>query len=419
MSDEILREVIGLAQKSKWNQIKKFIKFIILKTLKKDAGYSLTALDVLISGKKRPKYDVLIKNKEKIKDIDKITDFNHLSLYQATPTSNNLVDISQNNGTLVVLAKYLGPSLNNHQIFDFSVHLDAIDEPFFTIGSKGKINSSEILKIINKSAEPITNFEKEKLKKELKQVKATEIQNLEAFVFEKLTEKNAFWNGTETKTFQNWKAKIINKYRIESGKIAYYKGKPTKLFSQYLENLYKQKDIIKKKLITEKKTNKVKQKNEIKIINEKDVFETLTSKKAIWNGIETKTFQDWKKKTHNKYRKETNKNPYYKGSATKNYSQYLGNLINKRTTKIKKLTRNLDKKPINSKQDDKGVSEQLIFEKLTGKNAKWNGSETKNFINWKYKIHKKYKKETGKNPYYKGKLTQNFQNYLKNIFKSN
>ncbi len=419
MSEEILREVIGLAQKSKWNQIKRFIKFIIQKTLKKEAGYHLTALDVLINGKKRPKYDILIKNKEKIKDIDKITDFNHLSLYQATPTSNNLIDISQNNGTLVVLAKYLGPSVNNHQIFDFSVHLDAIDEPFFTIGSIGKINSSEILKIINKSAESITKIEKEKLKKELKQVKATEIQNLEAFVFEKLTEKYAFWNGTETKTFQNWKAKIKNKYRIESGKIAYYKGKPTKLFSQYLENLYKQKDVRKKKPITVKKDNKVKQKNQIKIINEKYVFETLTSKNAIWNGTETKIFQDWKKKAHNKYRKETSKNPYYKGSATNKYSRYLENLINKRPTKSKKLTKNFDKKPKNSKIDDKGVSEQIVFETLTGKNAIWNGFETKNFINWKYKIHKKYKKETGKNPYYKGKLTQNFQNYLKNIFKSN
>ncbi|MFX1553717.1 MAG: hypothetical protein ACFFBV_07295 [Promethearchaeota archaeon] len=419
MSEDILREVIGLAQKSKWNKIKRFIKFIIQKTLKKEVGYHLTALDVLINGKKRQKYEILIKNKEKIKDIDKITDFNHLSLYQATPTSNNLVDISQNNGTFVVLAKYLGPCVNNHQIFDFSVHLDAIDEPFFTIGSKGKLNSSEILEIFNKSTQSTTKIENEKLKKESKQVKATEIQNLEAFIFEKLTEKHAFWNGTETKSFQNWKAKIKNKYRIESGKMAYYKGKPTKLFSQYLENLYKQKDVKKKKPITEKKDNKGKQKKQIKIITEKYVFETITSKNAVWNGTETKTFQDWKKKTHNKYRKETSKNPYYKGSATNNYSQYLEDLINKRITKSKKLTKNLDEKPLNTKKDEKGVSEQTVFETITGKNAIWNGSETQNFKNWKQRINKKYKKETGKNPYYKGKLTQNFQNYLKNLFKSN
>lgn len=419
MSEEILREVIGLAQKSKWNQVKRFIKFIIQKTLKKEAGYHVTALDVLINGKKRSKYDVIIKNKEKVKDIDKIIDFNHLTLYQATPTSNNFVDISQNNGTLVVLAKYLGPSIKNHQIFDFSVHLDAIDEPFFTIGSIGKINSGEILKILNKSAESITKIEKEKLKKESKQVKDTEIQNLEAFVFEKLTGKNAFWNGAETKTYQNWKAKIKNKYRIESGKITYYKGKPTKLYSQYLENLYRQKDIRKKKPTTEKKDNRVKQKKEIKNINEKYIFETLTSKNAIWSGTETKIFQDWKKKTHNKYRKETGKNPYYKGSATNNYSQYLENLINKTTTKTKKLTKNGEKKPIKSKKDDKGVSEQTVFETLTGKNAVWKGTETQNFKNWKQRINKRYKKETGKNPYYRGDLTQNFKNYLKTFIKTN
>lgn len=326
MAEEDLREVLGIAKKSKWNQIKKFIKFIIQNTLKKDAGYSLTALDVSVNGKKRPKYNLLIKNKGKINDIDKIIDFNHLSLYQATHNSNNLIDISQNNGTITVLAKYLGPSLNNHQIFDFSVHLDALTEPFFTIGNGIKISSTEILKFINKSTELIPKTKKETIKKESKQVKDTKIQNIEVFAFEKLTDKNAIWNGTETKTFQNWKTKTKNKYRIESGNIAYYKGKPTKKFSQYLENLYKN--------------------------------------------------------------------------------------INNKTKKPKKK---LDKKIISSKKDDKEVSEHFIFKTLTGKNAIWNGSETQKFNNWKPRIHKKYKKETGKNPYYGEKLTQNFKNYLKTL----
>ncbi|MFX1411244.1 MAG: hypothetical protein ACFFA6_12920, partial [Promethearchaeota archaeon] len=131
MSEESLREIIGLAQKSKWNRVKKFIKFVIQKTMKKNAEYNLTALDVYINGKKQPKYNLLIKNRENIKNIDKINDFNHLSLYQSTQNSNNLIDVSQNNGTIVVLAKYLGPSLNDHQIFDFSVHLDVLEDPFF------------------------------------------------------------------------------------------------------------------------------------------------------------------------------------------------------------------------------------------------------------------------------------------------
>ncbi|NVM36132.1 MAG: hypothetical protein HWN81_11095, partial [Candidatus Lokiarchaeota archaeon] len=242
MSEESLRELIGLAKKSKWNQVKKYIKFIIQKTLKKEVGYNLTVLDVSINGKKQPKLTLVIKNKENVKEIDKITDFDHLSLYQASQNSNNLIEVSQNNGTLIVLAKYLGPSLNNHQIFDFSVHLDALDDPFFTIGNGKKIDSSEILNIISTNSVPKVKTRKEKEKKESKEVEEIKSQDIEVLVFEKLTEKNANWNTTETKTFQNWKAKLKNKYHIASGNIAYYKGKPTKKYSQYLENLLKNKD---------------------------------------------------------------------------------------------------------------------------------------------------------------------------------
>ncbi len=59
-----------------------------------------------------------------------------------------------------------------------------------------------------------------------------------------------------------------------------------------------------------------------------------------------------------------------------------------------------------------------IFETLTGKNAIWNESETKNFKDWKNRLYKKYKKDTGRNPYFKGNLTQNYKKYLKNLIKS-
>ncbi|MFX1595875.1 MAG: hypothetical protein ACFFBK_07400, partial [Promethearchaeota archaeon] len=298
MSEEILREVIGLAKKAKWIQIKKFIKYIVQKTLKKEKGYNLTALDVSINGKKKPKVEVLINNKEKIKEIDKISDFNHLALFQATQNSNNVIEVSQNNGTLVILAKYLGPGLNNHQIFDFSVHLNAFDEPFFTIGSGEKINSSEILKLINKKVEPKAKPKKEIKKKVTEQLKDKKVRNIEEFVFEKLTNKKAIWNRDETKTFQNWKAKIKNKYRIESGKITHYKGKPTVSFSKYLESLYKNKEIKKQK--SKKKIEKTvpPSKKVSKKFSEKLVFETLTGKNAIWNGTETKNFKDWKQRMH-------------------------------------------------------------------------------------------------------------------------
>lgn len=323
MSEETLREIIAIAKKSKWNQIKKFVKFIISKTLKKDAGYSLTVFDVSINGKKRPKYDQIINNKEKINELDKITDFNHLSLYQATRIANNHINLSQNNGTIIFLAKYLGPSLNDNQIFDFSVNLDALDEPFFTIGNSKKINCPEFLKVINKSVEPVSKEKKEVPKKKPKEVKFSESQNIEAFVFEKLTKKNAIWNGSETTTFKKWKAKTKNKYRIETGKISHYKGKPTIRFSQYLKSLLKNEDVKKKKLkkIIEKKN--ISSKIDEKELSEQNIFETITGKNAIWNEVETKNFMKWKDRIQKRYKKDTGKNPYYNHKLTKYYKNYL------------------------------------------------------------------------------------------------
>lgn len=325
MSEESLRELIGLARKSNWNHVKKGIKFIIQKTLKKGAGYNLTALDVSINGKKQPKLTIAIKNNEKVREIDKITDFNHLSLYQATQNSNNLIEVSQNNGTLIVLAKYLGPSLKNHELFDFSVHLDVLDDPFFTIGNGKKLDCSEILNIINTNSAPKVKTKIEK--KEPKEVEEIKIQDIEVLVFEKLTEKNANWNGVETKTFQNWKAKLKNKYRIESGNIAYYKGKPTKKYSLYLDNL-----LINKGNKTKKPTKKLNKKESstktgVKEFSEQFIFRTLTGKNAIWNSAETKNFIDWKRRIYKKYTKDTKKNPYYRGKLTQNFQKYLKNLI--------------------------------------------------------------------------------------------
>ncbi|MBA7690923.1 hypothetical protein ES703_99459 [subsurface metagenome] len=415
MSEESLREIIGIAKKSKWNQIKKFITFIIKNTLKKDAGYSLTALDVSLNGKKELKYDQIIRSKEEIKEIDKIKDFNYISLYQATPSANNHIYISQNNGTIIVLAKYLGPCLNNHQVFDFSVNLDAINEPFFTIGNGKKFNCSEILKIINKRTEPVSVQQKEVPKKKLKEVKDAKIENIEAFVFEKLTNKNAIWNVSETKAFQKWKTKIKNKYRIETGKITHYKGKPTNKFTLHLKSLLKNIDVKKKKpkkIIDKKPLSSKKDQGEF---SEQYVFETVTGKNAIWNGSETKDFQKWKVKTKNKYRKETGKISHYKGKPTKKFTLYLKSLLKNIDVKKKKPKKTNDKKSLSSEKDQREFSEQYVFETVTGKNTLWNGSETQNFLKWKHRIHQKYKKDTGKNPYYKQNLTKNYWDYLKNI----
>ena len=120
----------------------------------------------------------------------------------------------------------------------------------------------------------------------------------------------------------------------------------------------------------------------------------------------------------NKYRKESGNIAYYKGKPTKKYSQHLENLLRNKEDKIRRPSKKLIKKESSSKKDDKEISERFIFKTLTNKNAFWNGAETKNFIDWKRRMHKKYNKDTEKNPYYRGKLTQNFQKYLKNLIKT-
>ncbi len=415
MSEESLREIIGLVETSKWNQVKKFIKFVVQKTLKKNTEYRLTALDVSITGKKQPKYNLIIKNRENIKNIDKIDDFNHLSLYQSTHTSNNLIDISQNNGTIVILAKYMGPSLNDHQIFDFSVHMDVLEDPFFTNGTGKKLSCSEFLRTINHKKQTEIISQQKKKKNDLKQLKEEKIsQDVEVFVFEKLTNRNAFWNETETKAFKNWKAKSVNKYRIETGKITYYKGKPTNQFSLYLKSLLENKIYKKKKTPIKPKFKKSIPKKDDQEFSEAIVFKTLTGKNAEWNGSETKNFQEWKVKVANKYRKETGKIAYYKGKPTNNFAQYLRNLPKTKTNKNNNLVKKKTSKA-KPKKEERVISESFVFEALTGKNAVWNGTETKNFQEWKRKIAKKYQKETGKNTYYGGNLTQNFKNFLKNL----
>jgi hypothetical protein len=336
-------------------------------------------------------------------------------LYQSTQTSNNLIDISQSNGIIVVLAKYMGPSLNDHQIFDFSVHMDVLEDPFFTNGTGKKLSCSEFLRTITHKKQPEIISHQKKTKSELKQVKEEKVpQDVEVFVFEKLTNKNAFWNETETKAFKNWKAKNVNKYRIETGKISYYKGKPTNQFSLYLKSLLESKINKPKKTPIKPKSKKGIPKKDVQEFSEATVFKTLTGKNTVWNGKETKKFQEWKVKVANEYRKESGKPAYYKGKPTNNFTQYLRNLpkakANKKKIPVKKKT------SINKpKKEGKTISESFMFEALTGKNAVWNGMETKNFQEWKRKIAKKYQKETGKNTYYGGNLTQNFKNFLKNL----
>jgi hypothetical protein len=332
MSEIITREILGIAQKSKWNSLKQFLKKLIDETLNIETGYILIAFDALIGGKTHPEFDYHIKKKENIKRINQIKDFSQLSLYQYTDNVSNHVDITKQDGVLIMIAKYMGPNLNQKENFDFSVHLDALNPPYFTDGNKSKLSCSEILKLINsnsKKKEEVTISSKSK-KKEAKIAQKEDKIATEILVFEKLKNKNAIWAGKETNAFKNWKMRTANKYRKESGKTAYYKGNPTKNYSKYLENLAsKNKKSRKSTKIKRKSVQSPKNKNNKKLepCSEEIAFEKITGKNAYWAGKKTKGFIVWKEKLTKKYRKKTGKNPYYRDNLTKNFKTYLENLI--------------------------------------------------------------------------------------------
>jgi hypothetical protein len=326
MSEEILREIIGLTKRSNWNKLKNCIKFIVQKTYKKKAKYKLTVFNGSIKGKKKSDYNTTIENEGNIKTIDTINDFKYFSLYQSTPFSNNLIEVSQNNGTLVFLAKYMGPSLDNYQVFDFAIHLDALNPPFFTNGTNKKLNGSDILKVINHRAKKLKKVQRGKSKPE-SPLKKIEPQNIEAYVFEKITGKNAIWSGSETKAFKYWKAIAKNKYRKETGKITHYKAKPTHNFTRYLKDLLIKKEKVKRKSRKKSKAKKrTTNKKKTAELTQKSIFEKLTGKNAIWNGKETKNFQVWKTKIAKKYKKETEKNTHYGGKLTQGFRTYLSSI---------------------------------------------------------------------------------------------
>ena len=120
----------------------------------------------------------------------------------------------------------------------------------------------------------------------------------------------------------------------------------------------------------------------------------------------------------NKYRIESGKITHYKGKPTNNFALYLKSLLKNIDIKKIKPKKIIDKKPLSPKKDQREFSEQYVFEIVTGKNAIWNGSETKVFQKWKAKIMNKYCIETGKITHYKGKPTNKFSLYLKSLLKN-
>jgi hypothetical protein len=304
MTEEILREIIGLAPKSKWNKVKQFIVEIVKKTLKNSEGYTLVALDAQIKDKQEPELSLSITTTDELKNINQIKSFSNLSLYQYTQDFSNHINLTQSNGTIVLIAKFMGPEINHNDYFDFAIYIDPIEEPHFTTGTGQTLSCSELLKIFKKEKKIETNRIKS-IKTGTKQIKP------------KKREKKK----TDTKKS---KPKTPRKKPIKKAKS---KPKKEKVTITKVKNTIN-KGYTKPKQITETKPEDM----------EASIYEKIKGKNAIWAGAETKTYQVWKNISAKKYRKETGKNPYYKGVPTQGYIKYLEKLsrLQKKNTKDKK-----------------------------------------------------------------------------------
>ena len=66
MSENIPKEIIGIAKASEWIHIKQFIKALLELTLDTEEEYSFLALNASINNKKHEEYDTQIKDKAQI-----------------------------------------------------------------------------------------------------------------------------------------------------------------------------------------------------------------------------------------------------------------------------------------------------------------------------------------------------------------
>jgi hypothetical protein len=230
MDSHYPKELIALAKETNWERIKEFIEQFILSTLKDDLPYNVILLEE--NGKNKKKETVKnfsIQNKKDISRVTQVNGFNTLSIYQSNEFISNNLYLTKNNETIVLMAKFMDPiNIRNLICFDFLMMIDSSNTPTFINPSGDTLESNEIIQL----------FKNYGFKEHLKNINEIKDVELETFIFEQISGKNAIWGGEETKAFKNWKEEISNLYREETGKYSYYGGNVTKNFRKYLEEMY-------------------------------------------------------------------------------------------------------------------------------------------------------------------------------------
>ncbi len=231
MSTSLPKEIIALTRKSNWKDVKVFLKNFIKLTLKKDLPYNLIILDD--EKKENEEESVItyeIKNQKDISYIDKIKEFNSISIYQFNKYYENNLYLTKNESAIIFFAKYMSDITNEMDLdcFDFIIMLDSTSNPVFLSNTGDELDYTSIIEI----------FEQFDSKAALINPKDVQDMNLESFIFEQISGKKAVWGDSETKAYKSWKNNIADLFRSHTGKYSYYGENLTKKYRQYLETMF-------------------------------------------------------------------------------------------------------------------------------------------------------------------------------------
>ncbi len=325
MDNHTFLEIIGIAQESKWNNIKDFIRYVIHHTLdEEDIGYELTVDNINLKGSEQ-QFNIL--KPADITVIDTIASFDSISLLQITEHRRDHVTISREGPFIVVIAKYYGPLPKNPEYFDFSINIDIIHNPRFIHSDGSEIKYSELISRLNPS-----------LKKEIsvidqweavRQQRRKATVSLEHRVYEKITRMKAIEDGEEVPSFQLWREKTAKEYQTSTGGKSHRKENITKGYEDHLLGLM-YKSITSKKNRTPKKTlpeEPLTKEQEQMFSLEARIYELIKGRSALnKKGKYTKLFQSWSKKTAVEFRDWTGERAHFNKGMTKRYKQYLHDL---------------------------------------------------------------------------------------------
>jgi len=224
--------------------------------MKKSSGYVIGTADAIIKGNLDPDFSALITNTLEVNVIDNIDNFSILSMqqYDEESFSNDQILVSNEDGVIVVVAKYLGPEFNYAGTFDFSLQIGSDGHPSFTAAGGRSLDCMGLINLLNhqkkkpgrspkkvppkkvpkKTSADISKFatnKKSPKKPQKPKPVAAEVGLKKEYT--RITGKSANRGRGISKEYTSWKDRTIKAYKGN----AIWKGKLTSAFQEYLTKM--------------------------------------------------------------------------------------------------------------------------------------------------------------------------------------